>query len=161
MKIDNGSRKQKLYLRTAEILLAGLFMIRRCHPMIRRIKIELLSIGFLYWTNPANRKLGFGKGKEQNISGRKSISRPMTGMTGRTQNNGEHHGQITVTGIWIMKSRSITVLLRGRAWTRSQQFMRDIQPEAWRVKAGKQIAVRSTGRSDSGIHSGIRSKRWL
>ena len=161
MKKNNGSRKQKLCLPTAEILLAGLFMIHRFHPMIRKIKIELLNIEFLYWTNSENRKPGFGKEKEQNISGRKSISPPMTGTTGQTQNDGGHCGQITAIGIWILKSRSITVPMRDRSWIWNQQFMRDIQPEAWSVKAGRQIAVRSTERSGSGIHSGYRSKRWL
>ncbi len=161
MNRNTGSRKQNQFLPTPGMKTGRRYMIQNCRHMTQKTGRKLHSIGFPFLMKTEYRKLGSGKGKERNTSGRRSTFRQTTGTTGRMRNGGEHPGQNIVTNIWIRRSRSIIALMRGREWTERRRSMKASQPGTWRKTADHLSDVRQTGKSGNGIPFVNRSGNWL
>ena len=157
MSMSSGSRSRKLFSRTGEMKKAGRYLIRRNHPTIPKGKKKLPSTASRSWTKTASKKSESVRGRERNISGRRSQSLRTTGTITARLRSGEHLGQNTVTGILQKTSRSITEVMPGRGKIKSRLSTKALPQERWKRKVRLPTDARSTERSGNGTLSDNRS----
>jgi len=148
--MSSGSRSRRLFSQTGEMKKAGRYLIRRNLPTIPKGKKKLPSTASPSWTKTASKKSESVRGRERNISGRRSQSLRTTGTITARLRSGEHLGQNTVTGILQKTSRSITEVMPGRGKIKSRPSTKVLSQDRWKPKANLLTDVRSTERSGNG-----------
>jgi len=148
--MSSGSRSRRLFSQTGEMKKAGRYLTRRNLPTIPKGKKKLPSTASPSWTKTASKKSESVRGRERNISGRRSQSLRTTGTITARLRSGEHLGQNTVTGILQKTSRSITEVMPGRGKIKSRPSTKVLSQDRWKPKANLLTDVRSTERSGNG-----------